>query len=261
MRWALQSWARVQFLNRFLAGTWLPRLQMDLIAGLGCAAHFVIVADKPLLTIDDYMAGGRAMQRFWLDATRLGPASQPEMTPLILRPLCQERSLPFTTGRPPSGAGARLAGASRRQLIGPDVDHAVWMGRIGAGVPRRPSARSTRRTARPVLIARAVAGDGLPRGACDRQQPGAQRILFFAEAVTLAHVARPLVLAHGPGPRPLRCAFCPPSPVPVPVQRVSLYRTCHRIDRAAAVHGMRWPRGSPLYDEETFAPTWERTWR
>ena len=45
MRWGLQSWDRVKMLNRFFAGTWLPRLQMDLLTGLRCAAHFVIVAD------------------------------------------------------------------------------------------------------------------------------------------------------------------------------------------------------------------------
>ena len=83
MRWALGSWSRVQFMNRFFAGTWLPRLQMDLLTGLRCAAHFVIVADAPLQSVADYVAGGRAMQRFWLEATRQNLQFQPEMTPLI----------------------------------------------------------------------------------------------------------------------------------------------------------------------------------
>ncbi|MBB1075407.1 ThiF family adenylyltransferase [Rhodoferax sp. 4810] len=70
MRWALHSWRQVQFLNKYLSGTLLPRLQMDVWPALNCAAHFVIVAKQPLLTVDDFIAGGRAMQRFWLTATQ-----------------------------------------------------------------------------------------------------------------------------------------------------------------------------------------------
>jgi hypothetical protein len=39
MRWVMQDWKRVQFFNTWLAGTLAPRLQMDLIPGLACAAH------------------------------------------------------------------------------------------------------------------------------------------------------------------------------------------------------------------------------
>src|SRR5690606_12584640 len=70
-------------LNRFFAGTLLPRLQMDLLPGYFCAAHFVIVAQRPLQNVGDHIAGGRALQRFWLTATSLGLQFQPEMTPLI----------------------------------------------------------------------------------------------------------------------------------------------------------------------------------
>ena len=38
MRWIMQSWQRVNFFNTFLAGTWAPRIQMDLIPGVACAA-------------------------------------------------------------------------------------------------------------------------------------------------------------------------------------------------------------------------------
>ncbi|MBQ0768924.1 MAG: hypothetical protein KBT58_06500, partial [Bizionia sp.] len=96
MRWALHSWERVQFMNRFFAGTWLPRLQMDWRTALGCAAHFFIISDQPLQSVDDYLQGGRAMQRFWLEATRQGLQFQPEMTPLIFsRYVTQSRT--FTT--------------------------------------------------------------------------------------------------------------------------------------------------------------------
>jgi hypothetical protein len=142
MRWALQSWSRVRFLNRFLAGTWLPRLQMDWRTGLGCAAHFVIVADKPLLAIEDYLAGGAAMQRFWLEATRRGLQLQPEMTPLIFsRYVAQSRT--FTSIAAEQSLAETLAG-QLVQLLGDSGNtlQRVYMGRVGFGPA--PQSRSVR---------------------------------------------------------------------------------------------------------------------
>ncbi len=142
MRWALQSWSRVRFLNRFLAGTWLPRLQMDWRTGLGCAAHFVIVADKPLLTIEDYLAGGGAMQRFWLEATRRGLQLQPEMTPLIFsRYVAQSRT--FTSIAAEQSLAETLA-AQLALMLGDagNTLQRVYMGRVGFGPA--PQSRSVR---------------------------------------------------------------------------------------------------------------------
>jgi molybdopterin/thiamine biosynthesis adenylyltransferase/nitroreductase len=143
MRWALQSWTRVRFLNRFLAGTWLPRLQMDLRAGLCCAGHFVIVADRPLTDVDDYVAGGRAMQRFWLEATRQGLQFQPEMTPLIFARYVA-RGLRFTEVEREQRLAGELA-AQLDDILGPDQDalRRVYMGRVGLGP--YPRSRSLRR--------------------------------------------------------------------------------------------------------------------
>jgi len=141
MRHAMASWSRIEFLNTWLAGTLAPRLQMDLIPGLACAAHFVVKAQRVPQTIDDFVAAGRAVQRCWLTATRLGLHQQPEMTPLIFGRYVRNGT-PFTQVACLQALARELEGASR-QLIGPDVDHAVWMGRIGAGAA--PTARSTRR--------------------------------------------------------------------------------------------------------------------
>tara|TARA_R110002072_G_scaffold84388_21_gene191466 strand:+ start:2470 stop:4440 length:1971 start_codon:yes stop_codon:yes gene_type:complete len=142
MRWALQSWGRVRLLNRFFAGTWLPRLQMDLRTALGCAAHFVIVADKPLQTVEDYLAGGRAMQRFWLQATRLGLQLQPEMTPVIFsRYIAQSRT--FTSIAAEQALAEKLA-AELSTLVGTSVQplQRLYMGRVGFGpAPRSRSVR------------------------------------------------------------------------------------------------------------------------
>lgn len=151
MRWVMQSWRRVEFFNTFLAGTVAPRIQMDLIPGLACAAHFVLIANNPPQSIDDYVAAGRAMQRFWLTATRLGLQLQPEMTPLIFSRYVREGT-PFsaTNGM---HERARILAAQTAALIGAECSaRAVFMGRIGAGLPA--VARSTRRPLKDLIAPR-----------------------------------------------------------------------------------------------------------
>jgi molybdopterin/thiamine biosynthesis adenylyltransferase len=141
MRWALQDWKRVRFLNRYLAGTWLPRLQLDVIPALACAAHVAIVARTPARTIDDYVAAGGAIQRFWLTADKLGLRHQPEVTPLIFAEYARERRQ-FSEQREMPDL-ARAIGDRLETLLGGDrARRAVWMGRIGAGPASR--ARSVR---------------------------------------------------------------------------------------------------------------------
>lgn len=141
MRFVMRSWQRVEFFNAYLAGTWLPRVQMDLIPGLACAAHFVIRARRKPIAVDDFVAAGRAVQRLWLTATQLGLFQQPEMTPLIFSSYVR-RGIPFTTVFKLQIKARHLESEARR-IVGADIDLAVWMGRIGAGAA--PVARSIRR--------------------------------------------------------------------------------------------------------------------
>ena len=142
MRAGMKSWQRVNFANRYLAGTWLPRIQLDLVPSMACAAHFVIVADQPPSGVDDFVAAGRAVQRCWLAATRLHLWQQPEMTPLIFARYFRT-GVTFTK-TPEIQARAAGLESRLRELLGGDAERAVWMGRIGAG--RAPHARSTRRS-------------------------------------------------------------------------------------------------------------------
>lgn len=149
MRWALASWARVEFLNKWLLGDLAPRLQLDLIPGLACAAHFSLHAPAPLVAVDDYLAAGRALQRFWLTAAHAGLFIQPEMTPIIFARYHRE-GRPFTV-RP--DAQARVAQLSERlaDLVGEgDVAALYFIGRIGTGP--KPVARSLRRPLDELLV-------------------------------------------------------------------------------------------------------------
>lgn len=141
MRWVMKDWKRVNFMNRYLGGTLIPRLELDFLPALGCAAHFVLVARRSPQGIDDYVAAGRAVQRFWLTASRLGLLLQPEMTPLIFAEYLRQ-GIEFTgqaTGRALAG---KVVGRLQTLLGEEVVERAVFMGRVGEG--RMPSARSLR---------------------------------------------------------------------------------------------------------------------
>lgn len=141
MRFVMGDWRRVELFNTYLAGTLAPRIQMDLIPSLACAAHIVIKANRILTTVDDFVAAGRVVQRFWLTLTRLDLFQQPELTPLIFGSYVRNQ-VPFTTVVGLQQMARNLEVESR-VLLGADVERAVWMGRVGAGPA--PSARSIRR--------------------------------------------------------------------------------------------------------------------
>jgi nitroreductase family protein len=85
MKWVMQRWTRVEFFNRYLLGTVGPRIQLDLVPALSCAAHVLLQAREPVNDLAGYVRAGIAMQRLWLTATALGLHLQPEMTPIIFR--------------------------------------------------------------------------------------------------------------------------------------------------------------------------------
>ncbi len=149
MRWAMGSWKRIDFLNRYLLGHVPPRVQLDLIPGLRCAAHFMLCAAQPLHQVDDYIAAGRAMQRFWLTADRLGLYIQPEMTPVIF---CryQRQGLRFSQLEPARDSARELDRQLKTWRGLDDVNTLFFMGRTGFG--KAPAARSLRRPLGEILV-------------------------------------------------------------------------------------------------------------
>ena len=149
MRWAMKSWNRTHILSTYFGGTLLPRLQLELLPALGCAAHVLICAKAPAVGVDDSVRVGEAVQRFWLTAERLALRHQPEMTPLIFARYHREGRGFSTNARASEQAGqvrqrlAALAGET-------SAANAVWMGRVGAGNP--PQARSLRRPLASLLM-------------------------------------------------------------------------------------------------------------
>lgn len=132
MRWVMASWQRVRFFNTWLAGHLTPRIELDLLPGLFCAAHFAIQTYKAPETLEDYVAAGRAVQRFWLTATSLGLQLQPEMTPLIFSRYVRE-GVEFSRMPEATETATKLAQRFARILQTVPVSQVAFFGRIGNG--------------------------------------------------------------------------------------------------------------------------------
>lgn len=142
MRWALHSWDRIRFLNRWCLGHVLPRLQMDLLPGYFCGAHFALLAPATPACAADEIAAGRALQRFWLAITDLGWELQPQMTPVLFSQYVR-RGRRFTTDAAAIGLAGRL-NDELVDLVAPhDIERLFFLGRVGAGPAA--AARSLRR--------------------------------------------------------------------------------------------------------------------
>jgi hypothetical protein len=132
MRWVMASWQRVRFFNTWLAGHLTPRIELDLLPGLFCAAHFAIVAHKAPQTVDDYVEAGRAVQRFWLTAASLGLQLQPELTPLIFGRYVREGTQ-FSAMPGATETAERLAKQLDEILQDVPASQVAFLGRIGNG--------------------------------------------------------------------------------------------------------------------------------
>ncbi|MCO6440244.1 MAG: ThiF family adenylyltransferase [Nitrococcus mobilis] len=146
MRWALADWARVNFLNRYLAGTLTPRLEFDLIPGLFCAAHFwVALKQTPdtRLPNERLLELGMRLQRFWLTATTLNLVIQPSLAPLAFSFYSRNR-IPFTTNQEGVSKAGRLNDKLSLALQGTAPSAVIFAGRIGFPLGNPPLSRSIR---------------------------------------------------------------------------------------------------------------------
>lgn len=130
MRWAMASWERASFLNRYLGGTVMPRLTMDILPGMLCSAHFALIGTNEPDGVADRVAAGRAVQRFWLTATRLNLQVQPSYTPLVFARYA--RGQRRFTSVPEAAVVARDVATRLDRLLGaPAARRTAFMGRIG----------------------------------------------------------------------------------------------------------------------------------
>lgn len=139
MQWMFKSWSRVEFMNKYLAGTIAPRIALDFVPSLRSCAHFAIKSDHAPETSADYIKAGRAIQRFWLTCAKLGLGFQPEQTPVIFSRYLREEKK-FTEQESVIKNAERGREMFERLVEQPENVH--FLGRIGRG--ELPKSRSTR---------------------------------------------------------------------------------------------------------------------
>jgi hypothetical protein len=141
-RYLMKTWRRVDLMNRFGGGTLLARLEMDLIPGLFCAAHFAIRAKfgNPGTAVERACRLGEAAQRFWLTATQLGLSVQPTLATICFARRSSEVAL-FTQHK---SARAQAKWLLSQPELG-DIDDCIqFRGRIGIPRSLKVTSRSVR---------------------------------------------------------------------------------------------------------------------
>ena len=142
MKWALKSWQRFEFLAKYMGGTIAPRIQLDFMTSLRCSAHFVLYAtDEVPKTLAHQVEAGKALQRFWLMATKLHLGFQPEQTPVLFSTYLRDE-LAFSTNEKAT-ANALKMDTKLQQLLPETVfNNKVFIGRVGRS--EHPESRSIR---------------------------------------------------------------------------------------------------------------------
>jgi molybdopterin/thiamine biosynthesis adenylyltransferase len=165
MRWAMKDFSKIERLNS-LMGTGGAQLQMDLLPGLMCGAHFMFSFQTPSHIGDRaaaMMRAGQSIQRFWLEATRLGLSIQPGNAPLIFGTY-GERNSPFTKSEALRTQARELAKRVRNASGGMEPSALIFAGRIG--IPRgfKATSRSIRRPLEELVLERVSARSDGDRG-------------------------------------------------------------------------------------------------
>lgn len=142
MEWVMKSWNRVEFFNRFLLGTVAPRIQLDLLPPLFCAAHVLIQPKSAPVQLTDWVNAGVAVQRVWLTATRLGLHLQPQMTPVIFRWYARD-GCHFSAKPELFQQALKVSDSIEGFANATQSDHFAFFARIGISQP--PKSRSTRK--------------------------------------------------------------------------------------------------------------------
>ncbi len=154
MKWAMKTWGRVQFLNRFMAGTLVPRLEMDVVPGLFCAAHFMVFFRQQRDDADrskSLISAGQGLQRFWLTATAHGLALQPSMAPLIFS-YYAETNQAFTGDLDIRVMAQRLMARLSKICARKNGDAPLFLGRVGNALATAKKARSIRQALPDLLV-------------------------------------------------------------------------------------------------------------
>ncbi|SDO42286.1 Nitroreductase family protein [Rhodoferax sp. OV413] len=141
MEWVMESWERVNFFNRYLMGTVAPRIQLDLLPAICCAAHLLVKPKHKPAELIDWVNLGVTVQRIWLTATREGLHLQPQMTPIIFRWYARA-GRHFSKEPGLFDLALKLASNFERLVQSPQNEDFGFFARVG--ISQQPKSRSIR---------------------------------------------------------------------------------------------------------------------
>ncbi len=157
MRWFLGKPQRMEAYNRLMLGHYMTALKLELLPNIMCSAGIAIVTDKTPTTPEDWIAAGRAIQRFWLALTSQGLSHQPSYTPMLFSKYLDEGKVLSTM--PHVKEKAMDIKEDLSTLLGSDSirKNLVWMGRVGFAKPK--TSRSIRLSLNEIMVKDAVNKD------------------------------------------------------------------------------------------------------
>jgi molybdopterin/thiamine biosynthesis adenylyltransferase/nitroreductase len=149
--WLLGYPAVLRLLARsgLLFGT---HLETAIVPGLAAAVHFTLVKRDSAPTGDEMtLRAGAALQRFWLTATRLDLALQPNIGALALAHNAVKGLAPLDGDPEVARAGARI-GDLFSNAAGLPVERIVAVGRIGEPPSPQPGTRAMRMPSAALMV-------------------------------------------------------------------------------------------------------------
>ena len=149
MRWVMHSWKRVSFFNKFLFGTILPRIQLDVLPAIFCGTHALLKPKARLSSTDDYVTAGMSIQRFWLTVASQGLYLQPQMTPVIFRWYARHEK-PFSALPEPMNVAKEISDRFEKLANIDKQDDLAFFCRLGESSP--PRSRSLRKALGDLII-------------------------------------------------------------------------------------------------------------
>jgi len=156
MRWALADIRRAEFLGRLPGGTFASQWEMEVLPGMFCAAHFLLLRRNPPAAADRDSAtirAGQALQRFWLTATSLGLAMHPSLATLCFA-YYGRMGVSFAADASALPQARRVAARFSRLCALHDAkpDEVFFMGRIGTPQTLPLHSRSIRRPLAELMV-------------------------------------------------------------------------------------------------------------
>ncbi|MBO9491833.1 hypothetical protein J7384_15850 [Endozoicomonas sp. G2_1] len=148
-KWAMKSWSRFHFVEKYLFGTVWAKFRLDYLTAIKCSGHFLLTKTETDKSLDDFIETGRVVMRLWLTAETLGLGCQPEYTPIMFAEF-QREGINFSTDAR-ALQNASTMDEQFKGLVGEEkVRTCAFLARIGRS--SAPTSRSVRKELSDLLI-------------------------------------------------------------------------------------------------------------